>query len=309
MPDLLPYRPSDHALFYRPPSRVDLGRTVVGYVAAAATVTGLASGYGAALPAVTSIATRMATVAAAVLMVGLAAGIPIRFGRVRIPILAAGIGVSLAAVAVYVMWVAWVHQVLLAGRASVPVSRLATRPVPLLALVVHLGRAGTWAMDGEPMNGPPLYGLWLFEAGLFLSAGTLIPIRMRYASAPVCPDCRRITRRAANLPRFDGRRQAQLISAVEGRAFDALVGLPAAPDADAPELSLALMSCPSCGHLNVLTVSRIAWRGGGKRRAGVQIAKLLDGLLLTGDEAARLRAACGQVVAARTATATARVGR
>ena len=303
MPDLLAYRPSDSAMFYRPPSRVDVGRTVVGFTFAAVLVAAAAYLYGLGLPEVTALLPRLATVVVTAVVVGLLAGIPVRYGRVRVPVLAAAMGAVLASLAVYVMWLSWTHRVLLDHRVSIPAARLAIRPVPLLQFIVHLGRVGTWSYHGDTINGPALYLCWLIEAGLFLSAGTLIPTRMLYDSAPVCGDCGGRAQRVPDLPRFHGDTQAAVVSAVEGRSFAALVGLPPAPHADAPEVTVRLMSCRKCGHLNVLTVSRIAWHRNANRRLTVKTTKLLDGLLLTADEAARLTAACAQVRAERDAAA------
>jgi hypothetical protein len=231
--------------------------------------------------------------------VGLLGLIPVRVGRVRAPAIAAALGGAVAVVALYVMWVVWTHGVLRQLGVVAPVWRLAVHPVPLSHIVRRIGAVGTWKYQGTVYRGPVLYALWMVEAGLVLAAGTLLPPKGLYSDRPVCTGCGTRCARGPNLPRFDGRRQADVLAAIDGRGFDVLSSCPAAPHDDAPEMSLTLMSCPGCRQMHVLTVNRIAWE---RRRNGsrfVRTVPLINQQLITPDEAERLTVTCARIRAER----------
>jgi hypothetical protein len=172
--------------------------------------------------------------------------------------------------------------------------------VTLKGLIVRrIGAVGTWKYQGTVYRGPVLYALWMVEAGLVLAAGTLLPPKGLYSDRPVCTGCGTRCARGPNLPRFDGRRQADVLAAIDGRGFDVLSSCPAAPHDDAPEMSLTLMSCPGCRQMHVLTVNRIAWE---RRRNGsrfVRTVPLINQQLITPDEAERLTVTCARIRAER----------
>ena len=303
MPDLLSYRPSDSAVYYRPPRRVDAGRTVVAFVAAVAGAAVAGGIYAVALPRVEQFVLRLGVVTVAVGVVAGLAAVPTRAGRVGVPVVAAALGAGVAAAAVYAMWAVWTWRVAVTQfGAAVTLSRVATHPVGLFQVAVEIGRFGTWSThSGTAVRGPVLYGLWMAEAGLFLSAGVLVPTRCLFGREPVCPGCGSACARVPGLPRFDAADQLAVVAAVEGRAPEALAGLPPPPHEDAPELSLRLMSCPRCRQLNVLTVTRLEWHVPAGGRPVVRATPVVDGLMMAADEAGRLTAACADAHARRAA--------
>src|SRR5437764_6577040 len=96
MNGLLNYQPSNSAVYYVPPKRVNWVRMAVGFVVAAALAALGAVLYVVVLPKVGSIYLRLGTVAAAAVATGLLGVIPVRMGRVRSPVVAAFMGAVLA---------------------------------------------------------------------------------------------------------------------------------------------------------------------------------------------------------------------
>src|SRR5438132_691581 len=117
---VLNYRPSTSAVYYTPPTRFDFRRTAFGLLIAATLAALGAIGYAEIQPNLQSPYLRVGGVAVASGATALLALIPTRYGRVRIRMLAAFLGATLGLFTLYVMWLVWVHDVLL--KWGVPVS-------------------------------------------------------------------------------------------------------------------------------------------------------------------------------------------
>jgi len=297
--DLLNYQPSRSAVYYTPPERLDVRRTVWAFVLAAALASAGAFAYARLQPRLTSPYLRVGAVAAAATAVAGLALIPVRVGRVRVPGLAAAIGALLALLTLYVMWLVWVHDVLALLHFVVSYRALIVHPRVLMHLIRSINSFGTWSYGNETVRGLPLTLCWLIEAGAILAAGVLAPIRGLFSDDPTCVHCAARCVRVRDLPRFAADRQAELLASVENRDFAALASHAAPHHEDAPELSLRLMSCPRCGRTHVLTVSRIAWQTDRHGRAKVQTTPLINQVLITPAEAEEMKIACEQVQAKR----------
>src|SRR5437867_618929 len=129
MADLLSYRPSNSAVYYQPPKRLDIGRTLLGFVIAAALTAAGAFLYAYLLPQLKYITLRAGAAVSAAVAVGVISVMAVRFGKVRIPMVATFIGAILALLALYVMWLTWVHDVLNFAGARVTYTVLFTHPV------------------------------------------------------------------------------------------------------------------------------------------------------------------------------------
>ena len=304
MPDLLSYRPSDSVVYYRPPRRIYLGRAGVGLALAVTLAAAGGAAYAMVLPTISSLVPRVAAVAVAAAAVAGLAVVPAVAGRVRVPLVSTLLGAGVSVVAVYAMWVVWTYRIVRRFGVPVPMLRLASHPVGLFHLIVRIGEVGTWSRHGEVVQGPDLYLLWMGEAGLMLTAGTLTAARWRYGGAAVCPSCGGRCVSAPGLPRFDSGSEAAVVSAVEGRPFDRLAdrlaALPPPPDDDAAEVRLRLESCPKCVQTHLLTVSRVGWVAARSGRR-LRTVPVVNQMRLTVDDAAQLAVACDAVSAARSA--------
>src|SRR5205807_1672908 len=125
---------------------------------------------------------------------------------------------------------------------------------------------------------------WLCEAGIILAAGVLAPIKGLFNDEPVCRECGAKCELGSRLPRFSADRQEAVIALVENRQFDLLPTHEAPDHEDAPELSLRLLSCPTCQSMHVLTLNHIAWEASGSGPLSVKTRPLVRQLLITPDE-------------------------
>jgi hypothetical protein len=266
---------------------------VVGFIIAAVAVVVISVAYTAIQPRIDLLHFRAAACACTGLLLGLVAALPIRVGRVRKPLLAAVIGTLLGLLALYVVWIAFIHHVI----HILPVRYMLLRPIIDLRVIRAINHFGTWRFHGDNVNthGPILSLFWVAEALVLLGGAVAIPINALYTSDPVCNDCGSRSKRAPSLPRFADTRQDEFLASVDQHDFAAIATHAAAKSFNDPELSLRLMCCPNCGQLNVLTVNRIAWTRDSRGRARVKTTPLIDQILITPAEAEELKSVCHAV--------------
>lgn len=290
MADSLNYQASHSAVYYTPPKRIDLPRTIAGTgIAAVLTIVGSIA-YAKLQPNLSSIMVRGGAVFVAAFAVGVLGMIAVHVGKVRILAVAATIGAMLGLLALGVMWVVWVHDVLAHFGVQVEYWRFARRPIAFLQLIRYLNRHGTWMLDGDRVYGPPLAFFWLGEAAVILTGAVLLPIKAKGDDEAVCLWCGQKCRSIGRLPRFDGEQEKDLVAAIDSRDFTSLASFVSPRDQDAPELTLRVVSCPKCGQTNVLTVSRLAW-GIVDGRRKVITKPLVNQLLITSAEVEQIREA------------------
>ena len=299
--NLLNYRPSNSAVYYTPPKKIHLGRTLIGFLGTAVAVALGSFLYAKVQPHLLDLHVRVGAVVVAALAVGGLCVIPIRYGRVRIPLVAAFIGAVLALLSLYVMWLVWLHGVLLEWDAPIGYVDLITQPTGFMRLIRFINSVGTWSTEGRPSTGIPLLICWLVEAGAVLACGVLIPMKVIDGDDPDCRTCGSRCKAVKDLPRFAADRADEFVAAVESRDFGSLAGHATSENEDDPELSLRLLSCPRCGETHVLTLNLIGWTLNGAGQITVAVRPLVNQLLITADEAGQLLAACKQVVEEREA--------
>ncbi|MGD0387425.1 MAG: hypothetical protein ABSC42_00600 [Tepidisphaeraceae bacterium] len=228
-------------------------------------------------------------------MLGVLALIPIRIGRVRGSGIASVVGTLLGLLALYVIWLTWVHEVLDTWGFRVSYHALIVHPTVTFHLIRTINDVGTWKFHGEVARGFGLLIFWIGEAGIILAGSVVFSILGLYSGDPTCSKCGSRCKRIPNLPRFAVDRQDEFLSAIENRDFSSLTTHTAAKHQDDPELSLRLVSCPGCRKMHVLTVNRIAWHVDSNRRPTVKTVALIDQLLITPDEAEELKAVCAKI--------------
>lgn len=299
----LNYRPSHAAVYYTPPRKLDVGRTTLGFLAAALLAVVGAVIYSKVQPQIQWDKLRGIALFVVAAGVGALGMIPVRFGRVQRPVVAAAIGALLALLTLYVMWVVWLHDVLLGYGASVPYARLAADPVALGELIKVVSQTGTWSYKDNVVRGLPLLICWLVEAGAIIAAGVLMPLQSMGGVDPICTACRSRCTPVPGLPRFADDRRDELVAAVERHDFAALAEHDAPAHDDDPELALRLFSCPSCGRTHVLTVNRFALAVDANGNPAMVTTPLVSQLLLPPPAAEQLRAVCREIVEERYAEA------
>lgn len=297
MTNPLNYQPSNSAVYYTPPSRINLGRTLIGCLIAVMAIVIGSVLYAKLQPLMNSIYVRIAQVVVGAVAVGTLAMIPVRYGKIRIPLVAAFIGAGLALLAVYVMWVTWVHDVI--GR-GLPLGygALIEHPIVLLRLIHFINQMGAWTWHDEVVRGFPLTIYWLGEFGAILACGVLLPLKAIGHEEAVCTSCGLPCKLVRPIVRFADDRRADLLGAVEGRDFSSLASH-AAPRSDTdPQLSARLLCCPHCGKTNVLSVNHITWISTQSGRK-MNIRPLVNQLLVAEPEAAELKVLFKQIFDSR----------
>ena len=300
MPAPLQYQPSTSAIHYTPPARIDIRRTILYFLLAALLGCTGAIIYAKILPNLSNPLLRGSAPIAAAGAMALIALIPVRSGRVRIPVAAAFLGALLALITLYVMWLVWVHDILNRWSWPVTFTDLLLHPMSFFRLIRIINRTGTWAYHGDIAAGFPLLLLWLIEAGLILAAGTLAPLKGITSDDPICRDCGTRCKYTPNLPRFAAEHEPALLAAIQNRTFSALSAFPPPAHEDAPELSLRLDSCPHCDATHVLTINRIAWVTQANRLT-VKTTPLINQLLITPLESGKLKSICALIQEQRAA--------
>jgi hypothetical protein len=299
MPDQLNYRPSNSAVYYVAPDRIDIRRTLWSYPLAAAGAAIGAFIYGHFQSDWNNFYLRVGALAVAAGAVGLLALIPVKVGRIRIPILAAFLGATIALLALYIMWLEWVHTVFKIAGMSLNYGQMILHPLNLLQLIRLLNRTGTWSYKGDLLQGFPLLVLWLGEAAALLAAGVFIPLNALYSDDPVCRYCNIRCTRAKSLPRFSAAEQDKFLAIIESRNFPALLTQAPPEHEDAPELSITLMSCPRCQETHILSINQIAWHLTNTQTT-VKTIPLINKLLITPEEAQHLKQICAEIQTQRT---------
>jgi hypothetical protein len=294
-PDPLNYRPAQSAVYYTGHKSFESGRLSVSVIAIALAITIASIIYAKIQPELYSLYLRSGACVCAGIALGILTLVPVRVGRVRQPAVASIIGTVLGLLALYVIWIVWVHDAIHTSGFPITYHMLLTHPVIDLHLIKDINRFGTWTWHGEAENGFPLLILWIGEAAIILAGGVAFPILALYSGDPVCHDCRSQCKRVSNLPRFAVERQNEFLAAIENRDFKSLATHKAAKHHDHPELSLRLMSCPNCGKLQVLTVNRIEWQLNPQRRRFVKTTPLIDQLLITPAETEELKTICATI--------------
>lgn len=298
----LNYQPRNSAVYYTPPSHVDIGRTIVGCLITAIAIIIGSVLYAKIQPSLHGIYVRLGEVFVGALAVGFLAMIPVDYGKVRIPLLAAFIGAGLAMLAVYFMWLVWVHDYIQQG---IPIGygMLLKHPLVLTHLIRLINGVGAWTLHGEVVRGFPLAIFWLGEFAAILACGVLLPLKAIRNEEAACTSCGAPCKLVRPIARFADDRKAELVAAVENHEFDSLASHEPPGGDSAPQLSLRLLTCPRCNQTNVLTVNHITWLATRRGRT-MNIRPLVNQMLVTEQEANHLKDLFKQIMDGRTAADT-----
>ncbi|MCI0365653.1 MAG: hypothetical protein L0Y44_04255 [Phycisphaerales bacterium] len=181
---------------------------------------------------------------------GWAAGIGIRRGKVRAPLIATLDGLAVGAMGVFVAWVVWIHA--FAGRAGANVWIF--NPAELWAVIQQVAATGAWSLKGATPTGLALYAVWAIEA--LMIAGICVLVCRNAASKPFCEPCAQWAQSKTPSQSFGAVDDLDALRRrLEAGEIDALAAL----GAPSPERSLAvtLLECPTCNDAGFLTVETI----------------------------------------------------
>ena len=304
-PNTLNYRPTHSAVYYTPPQRIYVGRTLVAFALSALAVIVVGYVYARIQPELHNLYLRLGETVAGAIVVGVVAMQPTAYGKVRLPVVAACMGAGLATIAVYAMWLTWVHGILRNAGGAVEYGELVTHPIRLYRVVRFINSFGTWSYHGDVFRGPALLILWVGEATAILLCGVLFPLKAIGSDDPTCLSCGAECKLVRPIARFAVDRRDELVAHVENRNFRAAATCPPPANEDDPQLSVRLMACPRCGQTNVVTMNNITWvpdRTAGRK---LDIRPLVNQLMVTPAEAAELREAFKQMADQRAAATAA----
>jgi hypothetical protein len=198
-------------------------------------------------------------------------------------------GAAIALIAVYAMWVTWVHHAFRFAGGPLGYWALARRPLVMFRLIHFFNVVGTWKWEGTRVNGIPLLIFWLGEFAAMLVAGVFMPLKAVGTDAPGCRGCGSVCKLVRPIARFAVDRKAELVAAVEAYDFAALLSHSPPRDDAEPQLSLRLLACPQCGQTNVATVNYIAWASDSQGNRKLKITPIVNQLLVPQTEAAELK--------------------
>jgi hypothetical protein len=186
-------------------------------------------------------------------LVGAASGTAMCWGKVRNKPLAGAVGFGASFFGLYVSWVAWIlHLIFPSVWLFYPV-RAAMHPRGLWRAALAVNAAGTWSYGGgTPEHGTILWIVWIGEALLVLTAGTLVAVAL-VQRRPFCERCGQWCTERWKLYFAPSLSAAQFKSQLESQDVAGLEKLTAGNKKQA-HYRLDLHSCGVCHSLNTLSL-------------------------------------------------------
>lgn len=229
-----------------------------------------------------------------------AAALPLRLGKMRNGRVRLVATLLVLLVAWYASWVVWVWALLRrADVTGVSLLTLALQPDVLWQAVLRVNEVGAWRIRSLTPTGIVLWGIWAIEAVIIVGLGTLLGALG--AAEPFCEHCESWCEKAeiARLKAADKGELKRNLEAKDSGYLDQ-VGMPATDAAQWTRLDL--WTCPSCGRTNALDAVAISVSRDKEGKNVESSQTVMKGLLLSQEEAGRIRAA-GQRLAGAPASA------
>lgn len=216
-------------------------------------------------------------------LLGAAATIGVRFGKVRWPMVAFTNGLIVGVIGLYVSWVVWLHA--LAGRTGVP-GVWPFDPSEIVEYMKQISVTGVWSLRGSTPTGGVLYLVWGIEALIIVLGCALVCAGS--AGDPFCEDCETWTEdtNINKVPFGLAENVDQLRTALEAGDVESLTHLPLPSEAGMSQVSLS--ACAGCRALGFLTVEQVLIKGSGKK-AQAKRSKVVEHLILDEEKIERLR--------------------
>jgi hypothetical protein len=221
--------------------------------------------------------------------VGWVTGALLRRGHVRNMLLGSALALGVALVAWWFHWCTWLFALLHRAGQDVSLVAIALQPGVTWELVRSVNASGAWSLGGFEPTGIALWAIWAIELLVILGVAWLVAHAM-IAMEPYCERCeswcpgKPVPMRLAPIDEADARRRA------ESHDLGALVSMGPPPD-DSAWTQLTLHACPRCDRTNSLIVEAITRKVDAKGKENVSKKELVRHLLLSAEEAGRVRAA------------------
>src|SRR5688572_3905604 len=118
-------------------------------------------------------------------LVGFVTGRLLRVGHVRNNAVTTIVTLTVALVAFYMSWVAWIHAIAGRADADIPLAEIASQPALVWELVQEINKVGAWSLKGFTPTGTFLWILWAIEACLIVVPVFLVTSAM-LGGRPYC---------------------------------------------------------------------------------------------------------------------------
>jgi len=222
-------------------------------------------------------------------LTGLAAGIGMRWGKVRCRRTQGIIGGVVGAVALHLSWVVWVSAFLesqhrLYSQHPVTISSLYVHPGDLLYEMGRICDFGAWSLFGSVTPSGIVLGLiWLVEAAIILAAAWFAA--RSFTPALFCEGCATwgVTRKAVLA--VEALDPASVKARLEDGDLSFLAEHPVPGSRVASLIQVDLASCTGCGDTRTLTLSTATMTVGEAKQEKVDLKALAEDLLITRQEA------------------------
>jgi hypothetical protein len=188
-------------------------------------------------------------------LVGVATGLGMVWGKVRNNFVAVGAGLLTSLAALYVSWGIWILDIISPGKWGLDSTKLLTSPQLIWQIILAINPRGTWGLQHEaPMRGIPLWIIWASEASLILLCGILVAVAL-VRRKPFCENCDQWCSGPEKLYYAPSVDSADLKAKIENQQFSDIQKL-VQGDPKAAKAQIHLHACSTCGRLNTLTLIR-----------------------------------------------------
>jgi len=188
--------------------------------------------------------------------VGLAIQYGTRIGRVRNRKVITGVSLMVAAVAVYLCWVAYVSLVVQMNANAedkAAIGLVVTSPLAVAAFIQFFAENPLWEMRGSKPSASGLYTIWAIEA---LIIGGVVLLTGVGACIPFCESCNRWTEPEEVAAKIPLENAADFSQALEGEQYSKLLGLRSGTVNPLDCVHLTAYACPLCEEADHLTAVR-----------------------------------------------------
>jgi lysylphosphatidylglycerol synthetase-like protein (DUF2156 family) len=225
--------------------------------------------------------------------VGFVTGKIARAGKIRNPTITVLLVAIVTLVAYYFAWVFWIKATLdqAFDKQTIPVADIISSPRLLWAMVGAANESGTWSMKrSDPVSGMALTAVWLIEAAIIFGTA-LFAGAAAVGGDMYCETCDRWTPAGTNLRRTVPGDPEAARRRLEAHDFAYIGTLPTAGEHLRTWWTFSHRRCPTCENLHSLSLSQTSLTTDDKGDVSTKINMIVDGLLMTPQEAQALLSA------------------
>lgn len=221
-------------------------------------------------------------------LLGIAAGKGLRFGRVRSSgawMLVAGVA---AAFAWYVSWAVWLWAIINRGEGEITLGEILFHPGDLWILVRAVNEVGAWSLHSFTPKGAVLWVLWTVEV-ILIAGGALFVTWGAATGVPFCERCERwCDEQPGVLVVAAGDHLGELRRRLEAKDFAWLATL-GSPEGQSRFFRFDLHSCGRCKDTHTLNAHYVELSVDKEGKVSEKATTVADKLLVTAAEAETIR--------------------